>query len=149
MIQLVFFCLKLGMLWGPRGRHNSTFEGIMKGRIYDPQWNRVELMMLAMKSGIVFGLCPCSFPWLLGRIASKSWKTTSTVGCHQPLESPATGGEGDDGDQMQSMGTPPNPIRFLPLQLEDAPRLKRMLKTRSCTSWGGLGHVKVVPQRSP
>ena len=38
-----------------------------------------------------------------------------------------TAGEGDDGDQMQSMGTPPNPIRFLPLQLEDAPRLKRML----------------------
>ena len=36
-------------------------------------------------------------------------------------------GEGDDGDQMQSMGTPPNPIRFLPLQLEDAPRLKRIL----------------------
>lgn len=34
-------------------------------------------------------------------------------------------GEGDDGDQMQSMGTPPNPIRFLPLQLEDVTVLRR------------------------
>lgn len=69
---------------GVPGSHNSTFEGLMKGRIYDPQWNIVELMMLAMKSGIVFGIFPCSFPWLLGTIASFVWRLL--VGCHQPLD---------------------------------------------------------------
>ena len=37
-----------------------------------------------MKSGMVFGICPCSFPWLLGPIASFVWRPL--VGCHQPLD---------------------------------------------------------------